>query len=275
MVAKRHASQVGHVQHLCHCAKTVSLAPPELWTRDHRNRPWRIAATVLSIAIGFITALHAEDDVPATNALSAFEVNGQGFRFGMARVDPAARTVTFPARVNMTNGLIEYAVVTDYGKSHESLFITAVRPIDVQSALLVLNAKAAGTNAVLQSSGPLPRPSRVAIHVAWTHNGRPVRTALHELLRLIADPDGETTMPFPAGPWLFNGSYISAEGFAAHYEGSILSLIRDPTAIVNNPHPDRDDDEVHVPATDHLPPLASEVAIVLEVIEPAADPDPP
>ena len=64
---------------------------------------------------------------------SCLTVGPEGIRFGLVRVDAAARTASFPAYVNMTNGILEYAVVTDYGKVHESLLFTEAKPVDVQS----------------------------------------------------------------------------------------------------------------------------------------------
>jgi hypothetical protein len=42
--------------------------------------------------------------------------------------------------------------------------------------------------------------------------------------------------------WIYNGSQISPEGFAAQQTGSIISMIDDPDALINNPLPRRDDD---------------------------------
>jgi hypothetical protein len=279
MAAQRHAVEMGDVQHLHRGEETMSPPFSSVRAAFGDAFAWRVVSSAGRLIVGLLAFLPAWSGLGAdaasagvntstnTNALNAFVVDGEGIRFGLVRVDPATRRVSFPARVNMTNGIIEYLVVTDYGKSHESLFTTEAGPVDVQSALLLLNAKPAGTNSLAGATQILPARSAVNIHVTWRSNDREERAAVQELVRLIADPDGETTRAFPAGPWLFNGSYFSAEGFAAHFEGSIISLIRDPVAVVNNPHPDRDDDEIHVPASSRVPPLGTEVSIIMEIAD--------
>ncbi|MBL9137481.1 MAG: hypothetical protein JNK85_16530 [Verrucomicrobiales bacterium] len=191
--------------------------------------------------------------------------DGDGVRFGLVRVDPRSRTVSFPAKVNMTNGVVEYAVVTEYGKAHESLLLTDAKPMDVQSGLLLLGAKPAGTNGVLNSAVSLPVTSLHRIGVTWTVAGRERTAPLEDWIQLNTGPEGTVARKFTRGSWLFNGSFISPEGFAAHFEGSIISLIRDPAAIYNNPRPDQDDDEIHSPAARAMPKVGTPVTVTVSV----------
>ena len=39
-------------------------------------------------------------------------------------VDPKAGSLTIPCKVNMSKGIVEYALVTEYGKCHESILKT-------------------------------------------------------------------------------------------------------------------------------------------------------
>ncbi|MCC7374697.1 MAG: hypothetical protein IT581_08570 [Verrucomicrobiales bacterium] len=195
---------------------------------------------------------------------------GDLVRFGLVRVDPQARTVSFPAKLNMTNGVVEYAVVTDYGKAHESLLVTEAKPMDVQSGLLLLGASPAGTNVVLNPAARIPSESLLKISVSWTASNRTRSVPLEECLQLNTGPEGTIVKKFPGGSWLFNGSFISPEGFAAYFEGSIVSLIRDPVAIFNNPRPDQDDDDIHAPAAARLPKVGTVVTVTMVVPRRAA-----
>ncbi len=191
-------------------------------------------------------------------------------RFGKVEVDPHRRTVSVPARLHMTNGILEYVLVTEYGKAHESLLLTECRAVELQSALLLLHARPTGAAGLSLAADHLPSSSLVHVSVTWTGpDGTPVERPVHELILLESGrhPDASEpahAVPMPPGPWLFNGSGFSVEGFMAHFEGSLVSLITDPAAIINNPHPDREDDEIHIPAPARLPPLGTEVRLVLQ-----------
>lgn len=228
---------------------------------------WRTLAA-LATALGLPHALPAAD--PSTNAGVVFLPDKGLARFGRVEVDLRRRRVSVPARLNMTNGIIEYALVTDYGKTHESLFHTTARAMDLQAALLLLNARAAGTHGLALPDGRVPAESAASIRVAWSVEGRSRTLPLEDLVRLRPPNDDGNAPSLAPGPWLFNGSTFSPEGFVAHFEGSLISLIRDAGAILNNPRPDRDDDEIHIPAADRLPALDTEVTIHIAVGAPAS-----
>jgi hypothetical protein len=59
------------------------------------------------------------------------------YELGGVRFNSATREVRLPCSVNMTEGAIEYALVAETGKTHESLLKTRVNPFDVQVALLL------------------------------------------------------------------------------------------------------------------------------------------
>nr|MCU0751014.1 hypothetical protein [Akkermansiaceae bacterium] len=48
------------------------------------------------------------------------------FRIGDITFDQKTREVRFPCKVNMTDGLLEYLLVHQNGKVHESLFVTEI-----------------------------------------------------------------------------------------------------------------------------------------------------
>src|SRR5580704_1751361 len=59
------------------------------------------------------------------------------YEMGGLQFNSATREIRIPTIVNMNEGVIEYALVTDTGKTHESLLSTKVRPFDVNVALLL------------------------------------------------------------------------------------------------------------------------------------------
>ena len=60
------------------------------------------------------------------------------FQFGEILINQRERIVEFNATCNQNNGLIEYALVHETGKTHESLFRTKVRPQILHASLLLL-----------------------------------------------------------------------------------------------------------------------------------------
>jgi hypothetical protein len=173
--------------------------------------------------------------------------------FGLVMVDPRKRTVSFPARINMTNAIVEYAVVTGYGKTHESLVVTEARATDLQAALLLLSLKPSGPQVPGQETLEVPPESGVRIDLVWHQDQSEYVRPLEDVILMTTDGGERVTGVMAPGPWLFNGSGLSPEGFVAHFEGSLISLIWDPGAIINNPRLDRADDEIHLPHAGRLP----------------------
>ena len=56
------------------------------------------------------------------------------YQVGQVTFDKKTREIRFPAKVNMTEGLLEFLVVHQKGKLHESLFATETSPTDINLA---------------------------------------------------------------------------------------------------------------------------------------------
>src|SRR5690348_6643645 len=99
----------------------------------------------------FVVLLFFEGAISIAQPANPFQQIGPGiFQLGAVRMDKARKTVQFPATVNMTNGLVEYFVVTGTGKLHESVLKTETEPSQIHVAMLFLGAQVAtnvtGTN---------------------------------------------------------------------------------------------------------------------------------
>lgn len=186
---------------------------------------------------------------------------------GLVTLDQSNRTVRFPAAVNQRAGLVEYAVVTTTGKVHESIFRTEAKPRHLHLAMLLLGAQPAHTN-LLSESPQSPLPGHlIGVDVAWKHGRKAVRRPLTDFVEL----------PTPIGSdasrdWLYNGSFLVDGTFAAQRGGSIVALITDPAALVNNPRPDRTDDELHRVRTKALPPEDTPVEILFRLLHTRTSP---
>jgi hypothetical protein len=179
---------------------------------------------------------------------------------GDVRIDRKARTVTLPAKLNLRDGLLEYALVTDTGKLHESLLATTVAPQQLHVACLLLSLKG-----LAMPEDEIPPGNRVSIEVSWENEGKTVTHPLAALISLTKPNPSESAVTLAPGPWLYNGSAFVKNVFLAQQNGGFISLIHDPAALVNNPREDRHNDEVHIPATAQLPPVGTPVKIVFRL----------
>ncbi|MCZ6772316.1 MAG: YdjY domain-containing protein [Proteobacteria bacterium] len=167
-------------------------------------------------------------------------VDRQAPDLGKVRIDAKDRSLRFPVSINQRSGLVEYAVVTGQGKTHESVFRTDTEPTHIHLGLLLLGATPSYARKLpTDLSRNLPG-ERVFIDVAWTESGVERSKPLGDFV--VTTDNAATLAP---GPWVYNGSVLIKHGIAAQTEGSIVSLWLDPSALINNPRPGRWNDELH------------------------------
>lgn len=193
------------------------------------------------------------------------------FQIGAVHFDKKHKTVQFPATLNMDQGLIEYLIVTESGKTHESLLKTAVEPYHLHLAMLLLGAKGASPNAPTNNT-PKPLPGDpVNISLSWKDGDREKICRAEELVF-----NRETRAAMTAGDWTFNGSRVAEGTFLAQRDGSIVAVITDSDALLNNPRPGHENDEIWEVHTNRVPPVSTriEVTIQLKPGEPALNAKP-
>ena len=183
------------------------------------------------------------------------------FELGQVRLDKAQRTVSFPASVNLGEGNIEYVVVTATGKTHESLLRTSAEPYHIQLAFLLLGAKGAGTNALPEDPTRSLPGDRTEIELRWISNGMTNLSRAEDFVH-----DRKANGPARRGDWIYTGSRLREDGFAAQLDGSIVSLITDADALINSPRPGREDDDNWLVRTNSLPPLHAPVEVTIRLV---------
>lgn len=179
------------------------------------------------------------------------------FQLGAVRLDKTKKTVQFPAFFNLKEGLVEYVLVNSRGKSYESLLRTDVEPYYIHLAMLLIGAKGAPqTPALLNAptqafhvnrpagaSNAIPRLAiegdRVTIEFAWELAGKRNTLRAEDCLMNLA-----TKTNAIRGPWTYNGSRVIDGMFIAQREGSIIAAIDDLDAMINNPRPGSENDQI-------------------------------
>jgi hypothetical protein len=224
---------------------------------------------VLSLA-----ALAADPAMPSMR-----EVSPGVFEIGAIRIDQARHSASFPGRLNLVQGNLEYLLVTATGATHESLLRTEVQPSDLHFAMLLLGAKGAGLTAPSPDDAPpaqinkdyLARApelkgDRIQIAVKWKADAGEKTVPVEDWVL-----NSETGKPAPRGPWLYTGSMFSGGHFLAQTEGAFAALVHYPAALINNPRKGSDNDSVWLPNPKAVPALDTPVEIVITLEpEPAA-----
>jgi hypothetical protein len=190
------------------------------------------------------------------------------------RLDKKNHRISFPVTVNQRVGLIEYLLVNDKGKTHESLFATALQPHDIHLAMLLIGLKedakanpkepvppSAIDSAYLQSA-PKLKGAPVTLSVTWTQDGKQKQAGVEDWVLNV-----QTNRPMTPGPWTYNGSLIENGVFLADGELSIIAVVTDPTALVNNPRKGYDNDEIWQAREEAVPPLDTPVELTITLIE--------
>jgi hypothetical protein len=199
------------------------------------------------------------------------EVKPGVFEGGLIRLDTLARSITFPAKVNMAEGALEYGIVTPAGSLHESLLSADVDLVDLNAAFLLLGVRVAGGNGATESrvldakgleSAPELAGFPLGVFVRWKSGEADKREPLAQWIRY--KPAGKTASE---GPWLYTGSYFAGNQFAAAAEGAVLCLVTNAAALLNNPREGRKDDRAWEVNEGGVPPVGTEVTVEIELLK--------
>jgi len=217
-----------------------------------------------------VTPVQAQNEAPPASPIMR-EISPGVYQIGQIRLDQKARALTFPGVLNMTDGNLEYLIVTEQGNTHESLLVSDVTPSDLHFAMLLLGAKGAGSQ-----SGDLPpgqidskylktapklKGDDIDITVHWkagdTEKSAPVEDWLFNT---------ETKKQVTRGPWIYNGSTFNEGHFLAQIEGAHAALVTYPAALINNPRKGNDNDQIWAVNTKAVPPVKTPVEITITLL---------
>ncbi|MEZ4472164.1 MAG: YdjY domain-containing protein [bacterium] len=152
-------------------------------------------------------------------------------RIGKMLVDRQARTIQVPAKLNMTEGILEYYAVASNGKLHESVLELEGEPSHIHLGLILL-----GVEQIKYDYGDFRGPPKVVqpggrlalwIKYADLKSGKEKRIPAEEFLynRAAKGP------PKPL-PWAFTGSNFWNNRYGADMDRSTIALIPDQVAVI-------------------------------------------
>ena len=204
------------------------------------------------------------------------EVSPGVFDYRGILLDKKNRRITFPATVNQREGLIEYLLVNEKGKVHESLFATKLAPRDIHVAMLLIGLKEdaqANANEIAPPSAidsaylhnaPKLKGTLVTISAAWTHDGKRDEVPAEKWIFNL-----QTNRPMTPGPWIYNGSLVENGAFLADEELSLVAVITDPTALANNPRDGYDNDQIWQLDDKAIPPMNTPIELTITLADDA------
>lgn len=194
------------------------------------------------------------------------------FAVGDVTFQKKERSISFPARLNMIEGLLEFAIVHQNGKIHESLLITDISPFHLNVALKLLRYKASEelfpildedfrpTNKFPLVSDDVKAAARVEILLSWKkEDGSEGKASLNDWIYHAV-----TEEPIPAMPWIYGGSYVHNGAFQAKSTGDIGAIFTANSALFNYPGKDRGLDTVWIPTPKRLPPVDTPVTVTIK-----------
>ncbi len=127
------------------------------------------------------------------------------------------RSISFPAKFpkkNARGGIIELILCNKMGKAYESLLVTDVTPIELQTALLLLGYKSMENKLPIDDKSLKKKEKRISkadsvyLYVQWTDSTNKVLTQRIE--NFIWDPNTNTNIK-PVS-WFFNGLLTGEDG---------------------------------------------------------------
>jgi hypothetical protein len=213
-------------------------------------------------------------------AKSRIKKVGDGeYTLGDIHFSSKTHQISFPAEINMTEGVLEYALVHVNGKTHESLLSTKIRPFDLNVVMLLCRYEphVGDLITVLKdppedlkklAAQPMTRPkaNQLRIRVQWKDAKGSHDLSLQEMILALAN-----NRPLSTDHFDYNGSQLYEGRFEADREGSFIALYIDFLALINSVEARKPDElpnstQSWIPNKDNTPPLGTPVTMVFSPV---------
>lgn len=157
-------------------------------------------------------------------------------KLGRMEVDTVDKTIRLPVTWSIADGILEYLLVTDKGKTYESVFRVAdLQPSELHFALLLIGCepcpfpefeKWMQHKPPAGAPDPLPGPASAEVELIFRRQGQPVRWE-----EMVASRESPAA---PAARWLFTGSFFTPDGkYAANLNLSVMAIWPDNSALIH------------------------------------------
>jgi len=222
------------------------------------------------LIIPTLHAQEAEPEKPAEPAKPPIEkLDENNYRIGEVTLNKETREIRFPALVNLKDGLLEYLIVHQNGKIHESLFRTDVSPTSINLALTLLRYKPSKElYRIPKEPGVLSGDfykepeetklaSRITIEVEYEKDGEKKRIPVNDWIR--HDTTGKA---MPPTAWVYGGSEFYDGIFVPESTGDIAAIYLTNSTLINYPGDDNFNDEVWSSFSERIPELDTKITLI-------------
>jgi hypothetical protein len=210
---------------------------------------------------------------PAAAAKRIKQTGPGQYELGEVKFSSVTREVRVPTTVNMRDGAIEFALVHEMGKTHESLLKMTASAVDIQVALLLCNYQAGELGLIsgyekdleivkrVETTAPKTAgANRVKIAVEWKDaDGKIKRMSLQEWMIEVNTKKPPTDVTH----WIFNGSSVMSAGFAAELQGNTIAIYMDRNAVLSWPGKSNRDDDHWLPNTSVIPKEDTPITLII------------
>jgi hypothetical protein len=196
-------------------------------------------------------------------------------KIGEVTFDPKTRQVRVPCTINMSEGLIEFAVVHENGKIHESLLVTKCSPTHINIAFKLLRYVSSEELYAIEkergvSSDKYPevpeatrKAARVDLKVEWEKDGKTQTVPLADWIM-----HAETTEAMSQDPWVYGGSMMYDGAFVAEQTGDVASIMVSRGSLLLYAGQNNFNDDVWLPHTKRVPPVGTVVNFLIQPHKP-------
>lgn len=204
------------------------------------------------------------------------KINDTTYKLGKITINTKQRTINFDATTEITESLVEYAIVNPEGKVHETLFITDVRPINLNIAFKLLGFKE-NKSLYRQFVDDLPtenyqeateeekKQSYFTTTVKWTDEKtkEQLRYNINELIQ-NAQTESSLAKSQTNAKWSYGGSFMHQGKFVAELNHDLIAIFTDRGAVANFAGKGREDDTLWHPVTEKMPAFGTKVTIIIK-----------
>ena len=212
------------------------------------------------------------------------QLDANRFKIGDVEFNKQTRVISFPAAINMREGLLEFVIVHDKGKVHESLLRTAINATHLNLALVLLRYQSSPELFMLRDEdghpnglmpavdGKTKAAARVEIRMLWKDGESEHSATVNEC---INNTKNDKVMA-PA-PWVYGGSVIDEGQFVAEMTGDIVAILTNEAAVFKFPGDSNRDGENYgewFVLTKAVPAVGTPVTVEIRPWPPVAKPAP-
>lgn len=217
------------------------------------------------------TTLPAPDQEVAPSQPAIEKLADGTMKIGKITFDPTTRRISFPAKINQTEGLLEFLLVHENGKIHESLLATDISATKLNVAFKLLKYQASRelylkveedgslSSEFEEASEEEKAKSRVRILIEREVDGETSSVEVREWINHATTEKG-----MPDDPWVYGGSFVHDGRFVAESSGDLVAIFLSNAALINYSGKDNELDEVWLPHPSRIPPEGTSVTVVIE-----------